>query len=700
MQEQFLKPCFRFIKGIPAAVLMLVFITHPVVMAADITLDPAPGDYRNSILVSFKDLGDCNIYYTLDGSEPSSSSSVYRAGIPIDDDTVVRYFCLDSSGQSRPVQEAFYRIGKTVAVEGELLTVATPPGGVYEKRVMVVLNSRAGATVFYTMDGSDPGTDSPVFTSPLRLTVDTTLRFFSVGVNGDREPLREETYTFRLVSKLIDTTPPEVGIIPEPAAYRTGDLLRLKSNEETDIYYTLDGSDPTENSILYEGPFFVGDTGLVRFFALDTSGNRSGVYEAEFSMDTEPPSSEAYPVTGLYTPPVEVRIRVSDSSARVFYTLDESEPTENSNVYREPIVLVSDTMLKYYAMDKFGNREPTRQEDYLFDDEPPVTVADPPGGEYIPPFTVRLSTEGVARIYYSDDGYTPDEDSPLYITPFTFLKPVTLKFFALDRAGNMERMQTHEYTLVNGVWRKYARGVFLLPSVTDGRTIWMGSELGLTHYNLSSGRRNFFSEDDGLLGQEVRDLVLDEEGTLWIATEQGLNAYTANRGFIHFTRDEGLPDRGVSGIGVDVDNSIWVGTRSGVSHIVNERVVETIGKKDGLPDNNVSCVVVDYKGNKWFGTRRGVAKYTGMEWNIFDRDNGLIDDDIKSITVDSAWNIWAGTPRGVTMYDGVKWTNYTVDDGLPGNKVMLVAADPDGEVWVTTTAGVARFVNGKWVKEK
>ncbi|MGD8353836.1 MAG: chitobiase/beta-hexosaminidase C-terminal domain-containing protein, partial [Pseudomonadota bacterium] len=504
---------------------------------------------------------------------------------------------------------------------------------------------------------------------------------------------------FMLAEQMADTAPPEAFAAPPPEKYRAGELIRLTASEEAKVYYTLDGSDPDENSEKYEGPFWLTTSSELKFFAVDGSGNKSRIYSETYQLDREAPLSEAFPETGVYASPLTVRVTVSDADAKVYYTLDGSVPGTDSPSYAEPLVLTRDTVLKFFSVDPLGNRETVREETYLFDDDPPVTVAEPPGGSYTPPVHVTLRTEKEAVTHYSLDGYDPDLNSPIYFSGFVFNRPTTLKFFSVDSAGNREKVQTNEYTLVNGVWQKYARGVYLVPSVTDGRTFWMGSESGLAVYDVGSGDRSFIGETQGLQGTVINDLMLDEDGILWIATDLGLSSYKKEVGFTYFSQDEGLPDREVLCLGVDKDNSVWAGTRKGVSRISGGIVKETLTVADGLPDNTVLSVAVDFNGNRWFGTLEGLAKYTGAEWTIFNKENGLINNEIRTVAVDAAWNIWVGTPRGVSVFEGEFWESFTSRDGLPGNAVVLIAPDPDGQVWVATRTGVARYIRGEWKKE-
>lgn len=668
-------------------------------IADEIQFNPVPGEYESPITLTVSVPEDMRVHYTLDGSEPSASSPIFTDPLIIEDDTVIRYFSVHSSGIRSCVQESFYRIRRWEPVEGELRTVANPPAGLYIKRVRIILSSKEGATIYYTIDGSEPSTASDIYKAPLVLTVDTQLKFFAVDTDGSREPVREELYRFRLATQMVDTTAPEARVAPLPSDYRSDDLIRLTANEESEIYYTLDGSDPSRRSLKYEGPFWLNASSQLKFLAIDRSGNRSRIYSETYLLDKDAPTSEAFPATGLYTSPLTVKITVSDVDARVHYTVNGLVPDIDSPEYLEPLVLRKDTVLKYFSVDPFGNREEVKEETYLFDDDAPVTVADPPGGSYVPPINVTLRTEEKTRTYYTLDGYDPDPESSIYFSGFTFTRPATLKFFSMDSAGNMEKIQTHEYTLVSGVWRKYSRGVYLIPSVTDGKTFWMGSESGLSVYHVGSGDRSFIGVGDGLQGTTINDLILDEDGQLWVATDRGLNHFIPGKGFTHYSRDEGLPDREVLCLGVDRDGAVWAGTRKGVCRISNGVVKETLRAADGLPHDTVLSISVDYIGNKWFGTLKGLAKFTGSEWRIFTRKSGMINDEVRTVAVDSEWNTWVGTPRGISVFDRENWTSFTTKDGLPGNSVVLIAPDPGGEVWVATKTGVARYSKGKFIKE-
>lgn len=587
------------------------------------------------------------------------------------------------------------------AAAGDLLTMASPPGGTFGRGIDVALANPEGGTIYFTLDGSEPNTDSDIYRGPVFLRSDTVLKFFAVDAQGRREPVREAAYVFTLTDRLLDTTPPEAASDRASGRFGKGEKVRLSANEEAEIRFTTDGTDPTDKSPLYKDPIELpAGTTVIRFLAIDPAGNRSRIGEETFRVDTNLPVTASYPEGGLYRPPLGVKLVSSKANAVIRYTTDGSEPNGRSPVYTEPLSLSRDTRLRFFSVDDVGNVETAKSVEYRLDGEAPRTVASPAPGSYPPPFSVSLTTDPGARIHYTLDKGVPDETSPLYSDPIPVTRPITLRFFALDQVGNREEPQTAEYSIKNGVWRTFVRGVFMIPSVTDGTIFWMRNEEGpgVVRYKVGSGSRQVVAEKEGLRGKTVHDLLLDQSGVLWVATDQGAFRLQGER-FTSFTRDEGMPDREVLSLAVDLDGSVWAGTRSGAARLSGDRVERVLTTRDGLPDPAVFSITVDASGAKWFGTARGLARWDGKAWTTWNASSGLAGNEVRAVQMDAAWNLWAGGPSGLARFDGKGWKTFTKADGLPGNSILLLTTEQGGDVWVATTDGVARWSGGKFIPE-
>ena len=60
---------------------------------------------------------------------------------------------------------------------------------------------------------------------------------------------------------------------------------------------------------VFNGPFVINRTGKIFFYSEDETGNREGVQMAEYTIDTDPPDTIAYPAPGQYNPPITLELK-------------------------------------------------------------------------------------------------------------------------------------------------------------------------------------------------------------------------------------------------------------------------------------------------------------------------------------------------------------------------------------------------------
>lgn len=139
--------------------------------------------------------GCATIYYTLDGSEPTTASSVYADRIPLNADLVLKFFAVDNAGNAGTVQTETYSVELAPP-----LTRASPTTGVFDSNTLeVTLSCDDGAgtgcaATYYTLDGSQPSAASTLYTGPITINDTVVLRFFSVDVAGNAEGIKREEY--------------------------------------------------------------------------------------------------------------------------------------------------------------------------------------------------------------------------------------------------------------------------------------------------------------------------------------------------------------------------------------------------------------------------------------------------------------------------------------------------------------------------
>lgn len=132
--------------------------------------------------------------------------------------------------------------------------------------------------------------------------------------------------------------------------------LKLSSNTSGEIYYTMDGSTPDENSNIYTTPIFL-ETGTyeIKAFFVNDYGIKSEVVSNTYVIElTVPNAPEINTYSGEYTEPTLIEVEVP-AGCRVYYTTDGSEPTNDSTQYTEPISMpIGNSVFKFVSYSKEG----------------------------------------------------------------------------------------------------------------------------------------------------------------------------------------------------------------------------------------------------------------------------------------------------------------------------------------------------------
>ena len=116
------------------------------------------------------------------------------------------------------------------------------------------------------------------------------------------------------------------------------DVQQLSLDSDYEIRYTTDGSEPNVNSTKYTEPIQIPeDETVIKAMAVNEEGVPSLVvtktYVVELPMEDAPAVS---PSTGQYDEPMEITIIVPEGYT-AYYTMDKSEPDENSTIYTGPV---------------------------------------------------------------------------------------------------------------------------------------------------------------------------------------------------------------------------------------------------------------------------------------------------------------------------------------------------------------------------
>lgn len=166
--------------------------------------------------------------------------------------------------------------------------MAVPPefsikDGVYEEVQHLVLKSSSGGKIFYSTDGSDPIKDGSEYFSPLYLSNGTyNIKAVSINDYGIVSDVVEAKYTIN--SKI----PYAPVVVPESGIYHMPMLITVIAEHGSTVYYTNDGSIPTDKSLLYHDSIPMKEgTSNYHFIAIDEYGISSEVTSRTYTLTVE-----------------------------------------------------------------------------------------------------------------------------------------------------------------------------------------------------------------------------------------------------------------------------------------------------------------------------------------------------------------------------------------------------------------------------
>ena len=139
---------------------------------------PAAGTYTSPQKVTISDsTPGAVIYYTTDGSAPTTSSLVYSGPITVSASETIKALASGSGYSASTVASAPYVITPPAATPTFL-----PVAGTYTTpRKVTIAESTPGAVIYYTTNGNTPTTSSPVYSGPITVSVSETVKALASG---------------------------------------------------------------------------------------------------------------------------------------------------------------------------------------------------------------------------------------------------------------------------------------------------------------------------------------------------------------------------------------------------------------------------------------------------------------------------------------------------------------------------------------
>lgn len=232
----------------------------------------------------------------------------------------------------------------------------------------------------------------------------------------------------------------------------------------------------------------------------------------------------------------------------------------------------------------------------------------------------------------------------------------------------------------------------------DSRTLWAGTMAGAARYELRDPPGTAVVErrltvEDGLLSNAVHSLKQDENGLLWLGTENGLSAFDGKSVTNYFGLAQ-FQIWNVGHFGRNENGEPLFGSPNGLAHFSGGHPRWLASDNRGK-DFSFHSSVAAHDGSLWFSSEAGVGRILNGRLCRFNVRDGLASDLAFTLHAAADGRVWVGTKEGLSCFDPNGPVSFTVADGMPNAPVHAIAADGKGDHWFATEAGVSRLADGE-----
>jgi hypothetical protein len=180
--------------GIPNAFIAKLSVSSPPPIASTPAFSPSAGTYVTAQSITITDsTSGASIYYTTDGSGPTTASTKYSAAIPVSKTETIKAIAAAAGYTNSAIASATYTITPQSAIP-----VFSPAAGTYASAQSVTItDSTAGAIIHYTTNGTTPTTSSAKYTGAITVSATETIEAIAVAAGYANSAVASATYTIQ-----------------------------------------------------------------------------------------------------------------------------------------------------------------------------------------------------------------------------------------------------------------------------------------------------------------------------------------------------------------------------------------------------------------------------------------------------------------------------------------------------------------------
>jgi LysM repeat protein len=251
---------------------------------------PAAGTYATPQSITIGDsMAGTTIYYTTNGTAPTTASTKYTAAITVSATETLEAIAVKTGYNNSAVMTAAYTIAPMLPAP----TLSLAAGTYTAPQSVTIGEATAGATIYYTTNGTAPTTASTKYSGAITVSATETLEAIAVETGYSNSPVTTAAYT------IVPVLPAPTFSLASGTYTATQSVTIADATAGTTIYYTTNGTAPTTASTKYTGAITVSATETLEAIAVETGYTNSSTAAAAYTISTTSTTYINYPGSGF-----------------------------------------------------------------------------------------------------------------------------------------------------------------------------------------------------------------------------------------------------------------------------------------------------------------------------------------------------------------------------------------------------------------